>query len=915
MLAPAAALLLVLSSACGGDESVAQGTPTGDGGATSTTTGTGGQGGGGAAQGGGGAAQGGGGAAQGGGGAAQGGGGAAQGGGGAGQGGGGAAQGGGGTAQGGGGTAQGGGGAGGGCVDACNLGEAQCDGNAVRTCELSGGCTVLSAPAPCAGSEVCSGGKCVASCTDQCTDGAKQCSGLQLQACAVQANGCTDWSAPTGCPVNQACTAGVCALTCTDTCSTPGAKQCAGNGTQTCQLQGNGCLGWSATAACPQDQTCSAGACIACVDGAKRCSVNGNAETCAGDTWTQTQACALGCNAGACIDAVTCTPGTHQCKGNAVEICNGSGTAYLYSQTCAVACSGGLCTGACTPDDKRCNGAKVEQCNSDGTAWTTAESCSTYCDDSTRTCALSSLTVKNLTELDGEIVVDGPVVVESGATLNSPTGNLTIRATSITVKSGGSITAAPTGNTPAGAGFTGPNYGCGGTGAGYGALGSYNAQGSSCSTNGTRGPQHGFANDVTVVAGSRGGTGNNYSGAIPGQGGPGGGRLQLIASSIDIAGLVTANGANGSPGVSGSYAGGGGGGSGGGILIAANVLKISGSVSAVGGGGGAGYFYGTAGGAGANGRVKLFYGTTNDVTGTITGTKTHALLPPLTIASTTHPDPSLIYNDDFSTVAVTWNKAFPSVQAYFYRASTTQYQVPTSATGLFVASESVSFDPTKLSAGSNWFHMIPVDQASVEGLAENQFGIQVNATPPAVTSTSHPSQTTWSGNANAVFKWTLPNADENHAGYYYVLDHYGTTVPTKAATFLPVAQKQIILANLADGIWGFHVVSVDQRGYLTKQAGHYKVRIGADPGAGGILGSVVDGSSVSVSGAKVTINRGLLNPGVADQTTPSNGAYNFGSIPVGTWEVQVSKAGFATETQTVTVTQGNSATLNFTLTP
>jgi hypothetical protein len=191
----------------------------------------------------------------------------------------------------------------------------------------------------------------------------------------------------------------------------------------------------------------------------------------------------------------------------------------------------------------------------------------------------------------------------------------------------------------------------------------------------------------------------------------------------------------------------------------------------------------------------------------------------------------------------------------------------------------------------------------------------VNTTPPAVTSTSHPSQTTWSGNPNALFKWTLPNADVNHAGYYYVLDHYGTTVPTKSATFLPVGQKQILLANLPDGIWGFHIVSVDQRGYLTKQAGHYKVRIGADPGSGGILGNVVDGNSAPISGATVTINRGLLNTGVADQTTPANGAYNFGSIPVGTWEVQVSKAGFATKTQTVTVNQGSSASLNFTLTP
>ena len=64
-----------------------------------------------------------------------------------------------------------------------------------------------------------------------------------------------------------------------------------------------------------------------------------------------------------------CTPGTYRCgAGLSVEICNATGTAWLYSATCTVGCMSGLCTGACTPSAKRCNAKNVETCNPTGSA-------------------------------------------------------------------------------------------------------------------------------------------------------------------------------------------------------------------------------------------------------------------------------------------------------------------------------------------------------------------------------------------------------------------------------------------------------------------------------------------------------------------------------------------------------------------
>jgi hypothetical protein len=47
--------------------------------------------------------------------------------------------------------------------------------------------------------------------------------------------------------------------------------------------------------------------------------------------------------------------------------------------------------------------------------------------------------------------------------------------------------------------------------------------------------------------------------------------------------------------------------------------------------------------------------------------------------------------------------------------------------------------------------------------------------------------------------------------------------------------------------------------------------------------------------------------------TSSTGVYNSNWIAIGTYTVQVSKAGFATQTKTTSMSSGATATVNFTL--
>jgi hypothetical protein len=594
--------------------------------------------------------------------------------------------------------------------------------------------------------------------------------------------------------------------------------------------------------------------------------------------------------------ALPCSPGGYSCgPANSVQICNSTGTAWLTSGTCAVSCIDGLCTGACSPGAVRCNMNTVEQCDPTGTVWNNTMTCPGSCESGT--CAMTTLDITMNQNLDGEIYVDGDFYIRSGVTVTSQTGELTIHAQNITIENMGTLTSVAKGN---------PNgWGQGGSATSYYYSGG--GGGNATSGNGGYGTAGGSAiGNLTYAQVFAGGNGGSGSGTGSGVGGMGGGAIRLIASdSLTIAGFVTANGTNGTNYVTGYVAGGGGGGAGGGILLAASGdLTVGGAVSATGGSGGSGYYTYNYGGAGSSGSVMVLAGGMRNITGTLTGSLTQGLLPPLTITSSSHPDPTLIYNDNFESVELAWVSPFSSRQGYYQMINTSNYDVPTPANSMFVNTESSSFPASSLTAGSNFFHVTPVDAMSDVGTVENAFMIQMNSTPPTLTSSSHP-EGTWTNNPNVFLAWTLPVADNNTQGVYYVFDNYGDTVPDKTDTFVPLPQKNQLLSGEANGIWVMHVVAMDQRGYLTKAAGNYRVQIGTDPGNGVVLGQVTDGKGMPISNADVSINRGLW-----DQPTNTSGNFNFATVSAGTYELRATVSGKTPVTQMITVTMGNSTTAN-----
>ncbi len=638
--------------------------------------------------------------------------------------------------------------------------------------------------------------------------------------------------------------------------------------------------------------------------GARRCGAANAVELCnAAGMWEFEESCPFSCSMGMCEASVTCMPGQSRCTGNVAEICNATGSAFLYLATCPVGCAAGLCTGTCNPGERRCNGNAVEECAMDGSGFASVETCTLACDAPTRTCVLNGLEIAMDATLEGDVVVDGAFILRSGATLRSQTGDLTIRADSITVELGATIVADATSTSPRGSRGRSSTSSCAVSGGG----------------GGTVPPESGTTTDAVIGQGGAGSDGGRWTrspDAQGGNGGNGGGTVRLLASGrITIAGEVRADGESGTVAL-GRQAGGGGGGSGGGILVVAPTLDVTGTLSAQGGAGGGGTTTcnPSNGRAGAEGFVKTFSDSEGMVMGTINARHVRGIRPPLTITSSTHPDPGLIYNDDFDTVALTWSQPF-AVQGYFWSMTTGRTDVPTSATGTFAPAELTSVDRDDLRTGSNFFHIVPIDAMSLPGTIQNYFEIQVNSQPPTAESTSHTREDTWYPNRNPFFSWTLPNPRANHRGYYYVLDQYGDTVPDESDIWLDISQEQILLANVPPGVHMFHVISVDQQGYRTRAASHVRVNVGPDPGSGTVFGRVRAVGGMDLRGAAVTINRGLLRATNPDARTLANGAYNMMDIPAGAWEVTASAEGYRDQTQMVTVGASGMVAADFSLMP
>lgn len=766
--------------------------------------------------------------------------------------------------------------------DSCNAGSCVNTPNAA-SCNDGNACTQ---------NDVCSGGKCGGTarvCNDDnpcTTDGCDSSAG-----CVTTPNtaSCSDGNA---CTQGDVCSSGTCggsAVSCDDNnpCTNDSCSPDAG-----CARVNND-AGCSDGNACTQGDVCSGGSCT----GAARVCDDGN--PCTADSCSAGSGCIAVFSSQICL----CQPGGARCGTDAVEACNGSGTAWLHQQSCPKGCANAVCTGPCSVGAARCNQDVAETCVDADGGWAPAAPCDAGC--VAGGCLVDLLVDGTTLTMEGIHTYRHLRVTDGGSIRLGASGVLELRAATIVVDPGGTINADDLGDDQRGEGYHSVQL-CnpkvyGNPGSSYGTLG-----GSvfvACGTSGgftVGGPaSYDSVDDLSISKGSKWNTT------------PGGGLVRLVAEQVILNGLVTASATAGSA-------------SGGGVLIAARQsLSGNGNIRTSGGPGSP---------SGGHGRIKLLTPTlaASGFTGSTTGVVTENMLPPLDLSATTHPNPALWYNDSAPAAVLSWSVPFAAAGGlYFWKTSSPAPVTPngTLGGGVPVQTETVSLPLLAVSEGTFHFNLVPVGQNNVVGTLRASVPVNVNSTPPPVTSTTHPTPSVWDNSLTpgtlVQFASVAPRGDASSTGSHFVFDRFGDTLPSKVpGTFS--ASRSYVFANVAAGPWALHVVDRDTRGETTRAARHYVVLVGPNPGTGTLRGTVIDGSvtpSAPLAGARVEINRGIFNALLASPVSNSSGAYTFGSnnVPASTafasgqWEVRVTRAGYQSVTRLVSISPGATVVEDFTL--
>lgn len=603
------------------------------------------------------------------------------------------------------------------------------------------------------------------------------------------------------------------------------------------------------------------------------------------------------------------------------------------------------CTDACAQDAKQCEGALVQACVMGASGcleWSAATACPG--DQSCTGAGLCGLVISSNVELCGEHIVDGPFAVQGGATVTCPTGSLVIRATSIFVDPGSAIDLSGTSTLASGSVFRQCSGSCNANGVGAGAGGGGNATvggngsatqfevksppcggwwGWSCTScsGASGGDVRGLAHTLEPALGGRGGNGctsNGYGGSSSCLGdwllgGNGGGTVELYASeSITLLGTVDVSGDAGSPGPDGEPDIGAGGGAGGTAVIVGPEVVINGYVRAFGGSGSYGEDYITGdcadtvstGGAGGDGWIKVAHGASYsaDSDAFDGGVVVTSFMPPLSISSPTHPDLSLHYNDTLGPIELVWAPPVGETESWFWRLTQDSNGAVDAGNGVYTSTPSITLDPADITAPGTWYvHIVSVSSGAQIGTIRSSAAIHVNATPPTLSSQSHPNQNVWyedPAKEVVAMSWSSPtNVDPaSFAGYWYRLDHSAVAEPGKAVdgwTF--TTNSQVIVTEDAagtptgPGTWYFHIVSEDTLGNLTTTASTWRIQLGVEPSTTSFYGYVEDSAGDPVVGATMT-----LQPYDLKVMTVDAGYFLIPDMYEGTYSIIVEAIGLST---------------------
>jgi len=169
---------------------------------------------------------------------------------------------------------------------------------------------------------------------------------------------------------------------------------------------------------------------------------------------------------------------------------------------------------------------------------------------------------------------------------------------------------------------------------------------------------------------------------------------------------------------------------------------------------------------------------------------------PLVVTSATHPDPDVWYPaDDLELVWATSDTS--GIDGYSWVLNHTATTVPDDT--FDTPATANSWDD--LADGTWWFHVKVRNGAGLWTVAHRRILIDDTPAPLSVTSSTHPSTSTWYAADDVSLEWGTSDTS-GIDGYSWELNHTATTVPDDTFDTPATANSW---DDLADGTWWFHV--------------------------------------------------------------------------------------------------------------
>lgn len=554
---------------------------------------------------------------------------------------------------------------------------------------------------------------------------------------------------------------------------------------------------------------------------------------------------------GAMSDGSTepCTNGATRCSALGVERCEDG--AWLGDATCALGCMAGACVSGpamCTPDATRCYRSSVQRCNREGSAWLHDSICAEECD--------AGLCVGACTNGAARCVDDRREVCTGGAWTNDMTCALGCESR-VCVEAELSLP-----GTVLDLSGTHVYEGCVDLDLG----GELRVPAGQTLEIRARCLRVSASSRITIGAGSTLRVRVTETAEVDGTVSGGAEAFLESLGSLELAGSVTSAR----------------------TILRADELSIASG--------------GTTSGASLN---AALYGQSFDNDGTHGGIV--SVMPPVPLESSTHPSAG-VWNLTGDDVVISWSRPFASARGYYVSLGDA---VPGPGVGSFTTTESVVLPASSFGPGTNRLRVVAVNADSEIGTFTEDLLVRLNVRSPVVTSTSHPTDA-WGGVDDVFLSWTDPPGAPagTYVGFFYVWDRQADTEPSATrGTFDD--RRMLLLNDQAPGTWYFHINAVDQLG-RTSSTAHRRVRIGPNPGAGNVAGTVTDATTGDpIDGATVLANGGLLRT-----RTDATGDYTFrGELPASSepYRITVRARGYVSAEMNATVGVGGAVVRHFEL--